>query len=329
MIRRAVIRHALVAALGAALLATGTVPGGAQDYPNRVITLIVPFPPGGGVDVMGRIVADKLSQALGKQVIVENRAGAGGIVGTRQVARAAPDGYTLLLGHSGTLGINPTLYKNPGYDPRKDFEHIGLIASMPVALLAHPTFAPKTVADVIEFAKKNPGKLSFGTSAKGTGSYMTAELFKAAAGIDMQLIPYKGTAPLMNDLIGAHVPVAFGVLPPAMSNLESGSLRAIAVTGSKRFSLLPNVPTVAETGVPGFEAVLYYGLLAPAGTSKEIVARLNKELQAAVRSDEVIKRINAEGGDPLPSTPAEHATVIDRDETKWGGLIKNLNLNMD
>ena len=200
---------------------------------------------------------------------------------------------------------------------------------MPVALLAHPTFAPKTVADVIDYAKKNPGKLSFGTSAKGTGSYMSAELFKSAAGIDMQLIPYKGTAPLMNDLMGAHVPVAFGVLPQAMSSLEAGTLRAIAVTGAKRFSMLPNVPTVAESGLPGFEAVLYYGLLAPAGTPKAIVDRLNKELNAAVTTDEVRKRINAEGGDPLTGTPGEHAATIDRDETKWGALVKKLGLNMD
>ena len=327
------MRHAVAAALCGLIALAGAAQGQAQspaqDYPNRVVTLVVPFPAGGGVDVMARIVAERLSAALGRQVIVDNRAGAGGIVGTRTVARAAPDGYTLLLGHSGTMAINPTLYKNAGYDPRKDFAPLGLIATMPVALLAHPSFAPKTVAEVIDYAKKNPGRLSFGTSAKGTGSYMSAELFKSAAGIDMQLIPYKGTAPLMNDLMGAHVPVAFGVLPQAMSSLEAGTLRAIAVTGAKRFSMLPDVPTVAETGLPGFEAVLYYGLLAPAGTPQAIVGRLNKELRAAVPSEEVKKRINAEGGDPLPSTPEEHAATIDRDETKWGSLVKKLGLTMD
>jgi tripartite-type tricarboxylate transporter receptor subunit TctC len=267
--------------------------------------------------------------ALGQQVIVDNRVGGGGVIGTRVVARAAPDGYTLLLGHSGTMAINPTLYRTAGYDVRKDFAAIGLIATMPVALIAHPSFAPKTVADVIAFAKANPGKLSFGTSAVGTGSYMSAELFKASADADMTLIPYKGTAPLMNDLLGGHVPVAFGVLPQAMSNLEAGSLRAIAVTGSKRFSMLPNVPTVAESGLPGFEAVLYYGLLAPAGTPAGIVERLNKELNAAVATDDEKKRINAEGGDFTIGTPAEHAATIDRDETKWGALVKKLGLKVE
>ncbi|HET9902246.1 MAG TPA: tripartite tricarboxylate transporter substrate binding protein [Xanthobacteraceae bacterium] len=314
---------ALVAALAPA------APAAAQDYPVRPVTLVVPFPPGGGVDVMARIVAEKLSSALGQQVVVDNRVGAGGVVGTRLVARAAPDGYTLLLGHSGTMAINPTLYKNAGYDPRKDFAPIGLIATMPVALLAHPRFAPKTVAEVIAYAKQNPGRLSFGTSAVGTGSYMTAELFKAAAGLDMTLIPYRGTAPLMNDLLGGHVPVAFGVLPQAMSNLESGALRAIAVTGAKRFSLLPDVPTVAESGLPGFEAVLYYGLLAPAGTPKPIVERLNAELNRAVSTEAVKSRINAEGGDATTGTPEEHAATLDRDETKWGALVKKLGLKVE
>jgi tripartite-type tricarboxylate transporter receptor subunit TctC len=312
-----------------AAIAAPMAPASAQTYPSKLITLVVPFPPGGGVDTMARIVAEKLSAALGQQVVVDNRVGGGGVIGTRAVAHAAPDGYTLLLGHSGTMAINPTLYKNAGYDPRKDFSAVGLIATMPVALLAHPSFAPKTVADVIAYAKKNPGKLSFGTSAVGTGSYMSAELFKAAAGVDMMLIPYRGTAPLMNDLLGGHVPVAFGVLPQAMSNLEAGTLRAIAVTGAKRFSMLPNVPTVAESGLPGFEAVLYYGLLAPAGTPKAIVARLNKELNAAVDTAEVKKRINGEGGDATTGTPADHAAVLDRDETKWGALVRKLGLKVE
>ncbi len=323
------MRFVLVLLTLLAGLATLGAPASAQDYPNRMITLVVPFPPGGGVDVLARIVADKLSTALGQQVMVDNRVGGGGTVGTRLVARAAPDGYTLLLGHTGTMAINPTLYKNAGYDPRKDFTAIGLVATMPVALLAHPTFAPKTVADVIAYAKQNPGKLSFGTSAVGTGSYMSSELFKSTAGIDMQLIPYRGTAPLMNDLLGGHVPVAFGVLPQAMGALESNTLRAIAVTGSKRFSMLPDVPTVAESGLPGFEAVLYYGLLAPAGTPKAIVDRLNKELNAAVATEDVKKRINAEGGDATSGTPADHAATLDRDETKWGALVKKLGLKVE
>jgi tripartite-type tricarboxylate transporter receptor subunit TctC len=301
----------------------------AQNYPARTITLVVPYPPGGGVDALARIVAEKLSTALKHTVVVDNRAGAGGNLGTRAVAKAEPDGYTLLLGHTGTISINPSLYANAGYDPRKDFAPIGLIASMPVALIAHPSFPAKTVADVIAFARQQPGKLNFGTSAIGTGSYLTAEYFKSVAGLDMTLVPYRGTAPLMNDLIGGHIPVVFGVLPPAIGNVQAGTLRAIAVTGSKRFSLLPDVPTAAESGLPGFDSVLHYGLLAPAGTPRAIVDRLNKELRALVETDAVKERIQAEGGDSMTSTPDEYAADIDQEERKWGALIRKLNLKVE
>jgi tripartite-type tricarboxylate transporter receptor subunit TctC len=327
-----VAQHAKTALIGALLMLAalaGLAPAGAQDYPARTVTIVVPYPPGGGVDALGRIIAEKLSTAMKAQVIVENRAGGGGTVGVRSVARAAPDGYTLLLGHTGTMSINPALYANAGYDPRKDFAAIGLIGSMPVALIAHPSFPAKTVAEVIDFARRNPGKLNFGTSAIGTGGYMCAELFKSLAGLQMTLVPYRGTAPLMNDLLGGHVPVSFGVLPPALGNIEGGKLRAIAVTSKQRFSMLPDVPTVDESGLPGFEAVLRYGLLAPAGTPKAIVDRLNKELRAAIDTEDVKKRINQEGGDPLASTPEEYALDIDREESKWGGLVRTLNLKVE
>jgi tripartite-type tricarboxylate transporter receptor subunit TctC len=301
----------------------------AQDYPARTVTLIVPFPPGGGVDAMARIVAEKLTAALGQQVIVDNRGGGGGNIGMRAVARAAPDGYTLVLGHTGSVSINPALYANAGYDPRKDFAGVGLVAAMPVALIAHPSFPAKTVADVIALARAQPGKLNIGSSSVGTGGYMCAELFKSVSGVDVQIVPYKGTAPLMNDLVGGHVPVAFGVLPPAIGNLEAGTLRAIAVTSSARFSLLPDVPTVAESGLPGFDAVLRYGVLAPKGTPQAIVDRLNRELRTLVNSDEVKKRIAAEGGEPLVSTPAEYDEDIDREATKWAVLVRRLNLKVD
>ena len=312
-----------------AALAASCAPAAAADYPSRPITLIVPYPPGGGVDAMARVVAEKLSTALKQQVIVDNRGGVGGTLGARFVARAEPDGYTLLLGHTGTISINPSLYVHAGYDPRRDFAPIGLVASMPVALLAHPSFPAQTVADFIALAKREPNKLNLGTSAVGTGGYMCAQLFKAMAGIDVEIIPYKGTAPVMNDLLGAHVPVAFGVLPPALGNLAAGKLRAIAVTSRKRTSLLPDTPTFDESGLPGFEAVLHYGLLAPAGTSKEIVAALNFELQRLVKTDEVQKRIFAEGGDPLTSTPAEYARDIEQEEAKWGGLVRKLGLKVE
>ncbi|HME28723.1 MAG TPA: tripartite tricarboxylate transporter substrate binding protein [Pseudolabrys sp.] len=301
----------------------------AADYPARSVTLVVPYPPGGGVDAMARVVAAKLSDALHQQFIVDNRSGAGGTIGTRAVAQAAPDGYTLLLGHTGTISINPSLYTHAGYDPRKDFAPIGLVASMPVALLAHPSFPAKSIADFIAMAKKNPGKFNLGTAAVGTGGYMCAELFKAEAGINVAIIPYKGTAPVMNDLLGGHVPIAFGVLPPALGNIQAGKLRAIAVTSKKRYLLLPDVPTFDESGMPGFEAVLRYGLLAPAGTSKEIVDRLSEELRKLVDTAEVQKQIHNEGGDPLTSTAAEYAADIDKEEKKWSGLVKKLGLKIE
>ncbi len=321
-------KPALFAAALAVLAAAQGAEALAQDYPTRPITIVVPFPPGGGVDVLARVVGERLAAAMKTQVIVDNRGGAGGTLGTRSVAKAEPDGHTLLLGHTGTMSINPTLYANPGYDPRKDFAPIGLIASMQVALIAHPSFPPKTVAEFIAHARKESGKVNIGTSAIGTGSYLCAELFKSMAELNATLVPYRGTAALMNDLLGGHVPIAFGVLPPALGNLQAGKLRALAVSGAKRFSQLPDVPTIAESGLPGFEAVLHYGLLAPAGTPKPIVARLNRELRAAVGSDEVKKRIHAEGGDPLTSSPEEYAADIDREERKWAALIKKLNLKV-
>ena len=311
------------AALGAA------APVSAQDYPARTVTLVVPYPPGGGVDVLARVVAEKLSGALGQQVIVDNRVGGSGLVGTRAVIRSAPDGYTLFLGHTGSISINPSLYTQAGFDPRKDFTPIGLFASMPVALLAHPAFPIKTIGELVTLAKKEGGKLNIGTSAVGTGSYLSAELFKSMAGVQATLVPYKGTAQLMNDLLGGHVPVAFGVLPPAMGNLAAGTLRGIAVLDKQRFSMLPNVPISHESGLPGFESVLHYGLLGPAGMPRPIVNKLNAAMRAIAVTDEVKKRINNEGGDPLTSTPEEYAADIDQEERKWGALIRKLNLKVD
>src|SRR3954449_8539802 len=247
----------------------------AQDYPTRSITLIVPYPAGGGVDAMARIVADRLSAGLGQQVIVDNRAGGSGLVGTRALIKSPPDGYTLFLGHTGSISINPSLYANAGFDPRKDFAAIGLIASMPVVLIAHPAFPAKTVGEAVALMKANPGKYNIGTSAVGTGGYLSAELFKSVTGVDAQIVPYKGTGGVMNDLLGGHVPLAFGVLPPALGNIQAGTLRAIAVLSSERFSLLPDVPTATESGLPGFESVLHYGVLGPAGMPRPIVDKIN------------------------------------------------------
>ena len=319
-------RATAAAVLASILLAAPAV---AQDYPTRPITLIVPFPAGGGVDVIGRIVAEKLSAALGQHVIVDNRGGAAGVIGTRVAKAAAPDGYTLVMATSGSIAINPTLYANPGYEPRKDLAPIGLISSTPIVLMAHLSAPQRTLAEVIAFAKSNPGKLDIGTPPPGTSAYLGAELFKSIAGIDFTIVTYKGTGPLTTDLIGGHVKLALNVLAPAISNLQSGSLRALAVLGPKRSTLLPNVPTSAEAGLPGFESGLNYGLLAPAGTPRAIIDKLNAALRAGVDTPEVRARIAADGGDPMPSSPEEYAADIEREDAKWSALIRKLKLRVE
>jgi tripartite-type tricarboxylate transporter receptor subunit TctC len=320
---------AAAAGVIAVALMVPRIAAAADKYPVRPITMIVPFPAGGGVDAVARIVADKLAAGLGQSIIIDNRGGAAGVIGMRMGARAGNDGYTLVLAHTGSTSINPSLYANPGYDPRADFSPIGLIASTPVVLMAHPAFAAKTIAELIAMAKKEPGKINLGTPPPGTGGYLAAELFKSMSGADVTIIPYKGTAALTTDLLGGHVPVGFNVIAPAMGSLRGGSLRAIAVAGPTRSGLFPDLPTVNESGLPGFEAVLHYGLLAPAGTPKEIIAQLNKELRALVAAPDVRERIAAEGGDPLPSSPEQYAADIDQEEAKWSVLIKKLNLKVE
>ena len=300
--------------------------GVAQSYPSRPITLIVPFPAGGGVDAVARIVAEKLALGLRQQVIVDNRGGVAGILGMRVAAKAASDGYTIVMSHTGITAINPTLYVNPGYDPRRDFTPIGLIATTPIVLMTNTAFPARSVVDLIAMAKREPGKLNVGTPPPGTGAFLSAELLKAAAGIDFTIVTYKGTGPLTNDLIGGHVPIAFNVLAPAMGNIQAGNLRAIATAGATRLSLMPDVPTIAESGLPGFEAVLHYGLMAPAGTPPDIVGRLNEELRKAVELDDVRARIAADGGDVLTSTPEQYGADIDSEERKWGALVRKLQL---
>jgi tripartite-type tricarboxylate transporter receptor subunit TctC len=323
--------HRIAASVAlACLIALGTLGGSAaQDYPNRRITLVVPFPPGGGNDAMARIMADRLSTGLGQTVVVDNRGGGGGVVGTRSVIKAAPDGYTLLLGHTGSVSINPTLYRNAGFDTRRDFVPIGLIATMPLALLTHPSVQAKTVGELIALAKANPGKLILASSSRGTGSYMCAEMFMHVAGVKMNLVPYKGTAQTLTDLIGGHTQVTFTVIPPALGNIQSGKLRALAVTSPKRSTLLPDVPTAAETGLPGFDVVLNYGLLAPAGTPRPIIDKINQAMRVALGDPEVKKRISADGAEVASSTPDEYGAIIERDLTRWGELINKLNLSVD
>jgi tripartite-type tricarboxylate transporter receptor subunit TctC len=310
----------LSAALAAALAAAA--PAWAQDYPHRPITLIVPFPPGGSTTIVGRIVADKMSEALGQQIIVDNRAGAGGTVGSKAAARSTPDGYTILLGYTGTLAIGPSLYTNVGYDPRRDFEPIGRIGTAPNTLVVHPSFQVCSVAELIAYAKSNPGKVNYGSAGVGTVSHVCGEYFATAAGIKLTHIPYKGTGPAITDLLGGHIPMAFAPIPATHENAKNGNLRMLAVTSAERSTLVPEVPTIAESGVAGFEAVLRYGLVAPAGTPRAIIDRLNKELKAALASDELRRRLAIEGAEPLPSSPEEYGADIDREETQWAKVVK-------
>jgi tripartite-type tricarboxylate transporter receptor subunit TctC len=310
---------ALIAALSCGCLAVA-----AEDYPVRPITLIVPYPPGGGVDTMGRIVGQKLSTALGQQVVIENRPGAGGMIGTRVAVKAAPDGYTLVMTLTG-LSLGP----NPGYDVAKDIAPIGLIAFTPVIVMAHPSLPVKSIADVIALAKKEPGKLAVGTPPPPTMNYFAVELFKIMAGVDVSIITYKGTAPLTNDLLGGHVLLGFNTIPASIGQIEAGQLHPLAVAAAARSTTLPDVPTAGESGLPGFEAGFYYGLSAPAGTPRPIIERLNKELRLAITSEDMQKRLVAEGADPVPSTPEEYAVNLEREEARWGALIKKIGLKFE
>jgi tripartite-type tricarboxylate transporter receptor subunit TctC len=310
-----------------ALVALVPATARAQAYPNRPITLVIPLPPGGTNDIMARAVADKLGAGLGQQVVIENRAAGGsGTVGTRQVAKSAPDGYTLLLGYTSTLATAPSMHRNLGYDPRKDFAPIGLIAVAPALLLVHPSVQVGNVSDLIAMLKHANPPFQVGTPGVGTVNHLASVLFAQQAGVDVQQIPYKGSNPLITDLAGGHVKVGFNPIPVSRAALEGGLIRALAGTSLKRSTLFPDLPTVAESGLPGFDAVLSYGLVAPAGTPQPIIERLNKELRAALATDEVKKRLHQEGAEPMPTTPAEHAAVIDREETKWSALIKSIGL---
>jgi tripartite-type tricarboxylate transporter receptor subunit TctC len=322
------IQMSLAVALCIATSIALFVPASAQVYPSRPITLVVPFPAGGGVDAMARIAAERLTVALGQQIIIDNRGGAAGVIGTRAAAKAAPDGYTLVMSTSGTTSINPSLYVNPGYDPLKDFAPIGLVAATPIVVRAHPSFPAKSIAELIALAKRDD-KLDVGTPPPGTENYLAAELFKAMTGINMTIVSYKGTGPLTNDLVGGHIAVAFNTIAPALGNIQAGHLRALAVAGRARSGLLPDVLTVAESGLPGFEAAVRYGVLAPAGTPRPIVERINAELRTIVSADETRARIAAQGGEPLVATPEEYAADIAREQTKWGVLIKKLGLRVE
>jgi len=295
----------------------------AQDYPSRPITLVVPYAAGGGNDVMARIVADKMSRSLGQPIVIENKGGAGGSIATRQVAKAAPDGYTLGLSGTGTHAINPTLYANVGYDPRKDFAPVGLIATSALVVLVNNDVPARTIPELVALAKKEDGKLTYASAGVGSGIHLGAELFAAMAGIKLTHVPYKGSAPALTDLIGGHVAIYFSSLPPAIGLVNDHKLRALAVTGPQRSPLLPDLPTVAEAGpLPGYEAVLHYGIVAPAGTPQPVIAKLAAAMKDALAEPDVRARIAQDGAEVQSMTPREYAADIDREETKWSKVVK-------
>jgi tripartite-type tricarboxylate transporter receptor subunit TctC len=297
-------------------------PAAAQPYPTRTITLVVPYPAGGGNDVLGRLVAESMSRTLGQTIVVENRGGAGGTIGTRQVAKSAPDGYTMLIATS-SLAINPSLYPNVGYDPRKDFAPIGLLASSANVLLVHPSVPAKSVQELIALAKKQPGKLNFASTGSGSSVHLAAELFAAMAGIRINHVPYRGSGPALNDLIGGHVTMMFATLPSSIGLAQGGKARALAVTSAQRSTVFPDLPTIAEAGLPGYESELHYGLVAPAGTPREAIDKLNAALRAALADNALQARLKRDGAVPLPSTPEQYASDIDAEEKKWSKIVRD------
>ena len=300
-------------------LATST---SAQEFPTRPITLVVPYAAGGGNDAMARVAGDIMSKSIGQQIVIENRGGAGGSIATRAVAKAAPDGYTLVIGGTGTLAINPTLYGNVGYDPRKDFAPVGLIGTSQLVILVHPSIPANSVKELITYAKVNPGKLNYASAGVGSGIHLSSEYFRHEAGLEITHIPYKGSGPALTDLVGGHVSIYFSSMPPAIGLVKEGKVKALAVTGPSRSPIFPDLPTVAEAALPGFEAVLHYGIVAPAGTPKPIIAKLNTALRAAVLSPEFKAKLAADGTEPLASTPEEYAADIDKEETKWSAIVQ-------
>jgi tripartite-type tricarboxylate transporter receptor subunit TctC len=320
----------LAATVIAALAACAADPAAAQNYPTRPITVVVPFAAGGGNDILARLLGQHMGRALGQQFVIENRGGAAGTIGARAVAKAAPDGYTLMVGHSGLFAMAPGLYGSAaGFDPRKDFAPISGIASYQQVLVVNPSMPVRTLADLLMLAKKEPGKITYATAGIGSGSHVSTELFTAMANVKLTHVPYRGSGPAVSDLVGGHVAMGITTIPPAISQIRSGLLRAIAVTGDTRLAILPELPTISEAGLPGYVAVIHYSMVAPASTPHAIVERLNAELRAALNQPDVRARIADEGGDVLVGTPESLAADIDQEETKWGALVRKLGLRAE
>jgi tripartite-type tricarboxylate transporter receptor subunit TctC len=294
----------------------------AQAYPNRPIRMIVPFPPGGTADILGRAIGQKLAENVGQQVIVENRAGANGNIGAQIVAKSPPDGYTLLMSPQSTLTNNPSLYSGLPFDTLKDFAPITLVAETPHFIVVHPSVPAKTVSDLIALAKAKPGYLTFASAGSGSSLHLSGELFKSMSGIDIVHIPYKGAAPAVTDLLGGQVSMMFDTGPSALPHVRSGKTRALAVTTAKRSRLMPDLPTVVESGLPGYDVTTWFGLVAPSGTPREIVTKLNTEVVRILQTPEVKERLETQAADPVGNTPEEFAAIIKADIAKWGEVIK-------
>ena len=301
----------------------------AQDYPNRPVRWIVPFAPSGPTDLMSRAVAEKLTQRLGQQFVVDNRSGAGGNIGAEVVAKSAPDGYTLMIGHVGTHAVNVTLYPKIGFDPVRDFTPITLIATLPLALVVHPAVPAKDVKELIAHARARPGQLNFASAGNGGPTHLTGELLKASAGIDIVHVPYKGNAAALLDLIAGRVHIMFSNMLTAMPHVRAGKLRAIGVSSARRSPHAPELPTVAESGVPGFSSVPWYGALGPAGLPRAIVSKLNGEIARALAQPDMQERFVAQGVDLQSSSPEQFASLIQSEVVKWRKVVRDAGAKVD
>jgi len=316
--------------LSAMALAAGIAPALAQDgYPTKPLRLIVPFPPGGGNDILARTVSQRLGEVVGQQIVVDNRGGAGGLIGTVTAAQSAPDGYTLFLGSVGNLAHNPALQKNLPYDPVRDFAPVTLLATSPFIVAVNPGVAAQNIRDLIALAKAKPGALNYASAGPGSSLHMTAELFKHATGTNMVHIAYKGASPAFTDLIAGQVQVIFSTMPPALPHVKSGRLRALGTTGLKRAAAVPDVPTVAESGVPGFEVLNWQGIVVQRKTPPAIVARLHRDVVATMKASGMQESVAAQGLDAATGTPDQFGALIKSEIKRYTELVRTAGIRVD
>ncbi len=320
--------HLALLALSVLMIITFFGNAFALSYPTKPIRLIVPFPAGGTTDIFARIIAQKLSENLGQQVLVDNRAGASGIIGSEIVLKSPPDGHTLLLTATHHV-VNPSLYKKLPYDTLKDFVAVALVATSPNVLVAHPSFPANSIKELIALAKAKPGQINFASTGIGGANHLSGEMLKSMAGIDLVHIPYKGAAPAMNDLLGGHVSLMFDTIGVELPYVKAGKLKALAVTTAKRTAIAPEIPTIAESGVPGYEAVSWFGLYGPAGMPKEIVNRLNTEVARILNLPEVHKKFMAYGAETEALSPDQFAAFVKSEIAKWGKVVKDCGVQLD